>query len=77
MTDEDHRLACPPCLRRMARPLTLKPSSFRRFQQAFAGVVALACLATLFFVVLRWRVSTPALHLNLDRFGYDQLSGKP
>src|SRR5437868_13475019 len=65
VTDEDNRLACPPCLRRMVRPPALKPSLARQLRQAFAGAMALVCLATLFFVLLRWRAKTPGLHLNL------------
>jgi hypothetical protein len=76
VTDEDNRLACPPCLRRMARPAALKPSPARRFRQAFAGTMALACLAALFFALLRWRANTPELHLNLDRVGDNQLRGQ-
>ena len=64
VTDEDERLACPPCLRRMAVPPPLKPSLFRRFRQALAGLTALACLAALFFALLRWRANTPEMHLN-------------
>ncbi|HEX2711555.1 MAG TPA: hypothetical protein VHM88_04935 [Candidatus Acidoferrales bacterium] len=73
VTDEDNKLACPPCLRRMARPPASKPSLARRLRQVLAGVTALACLAALFFALLRWRVNTPELHLD---FGvYDRLSG--
>jgi hypothetical protein len=64
VTDEDDRLACPPCLRRMARPPAPKASLARRFRQALAGFTALVCLAVLFFALLRWRVNTPKLHLK-------------
>jgi hypothetical protein len=63
VTDEEGKLACPPCLRRMARPPAPTPSLMRRFQQALAGLVALASLMALFFAVLRWRVETPEDHL--------------
>src|SRR5436853_7553934 len=61
VTDEDNRLACPPCLRRMARPPAVKPSPVRQFRQAFAGAFTLVCLAVIFFVLLRWRVNPPEL----------------
>jgi hypothetical protein len=73
VTDEDHKLACPPCLRRMARPPAPKPSLAHRFRQALAGLTALACLAALFFALLRWRVNTPELHLNFGSGAYDRL----
>ena len=63
VTDEEGKLACPPCLRRMARPPAPKPSLVRRFQQVLAGLVALAALTALFFEILRWRVETPEEHL--------------
>lgn len=64
VTDEDDKLACPPCLRRMARPPAPKASVARRSRQTLAGFTALACLAALFFTLLRWRVNTPELHLE-------------
>lgn len=64
VTDEDDKLACPPCLRRMARPAAPKPSAARVFRQIVGGAVTLACVVTVLFLVLRWRVSTPELHLN-------------
>jgi hypothetical protein len=74
VTDEDDKLACPPCLRRMARPPAPKPSLGRRSRQVLAGISALACLAALFFALLRWRVNTPELHLNFGGIGYDRPS---
>jgi hypothetical protein len=64
VTDEDDKLACPPCLRRMAWPAAPKPSAARLFRQMLGGVTAFACMLAIFFVLLRWRVNTPELHLN-------------
>ena len=64
VTDEEGKLACPPCLRRMTRPPGPKPSFALRFRQAVAGLGALACLVALLFALLRWRANTPELHLN-------------
>jgi hypothetical protein len=72
VTDEDDKLACPPCLRRMARPPAPKASLARRFRQTLAGFTALACLAVLFFVLLRWRVNTPELHLKFGGLADEQ-----
>lgn len=73
VTDEEGKLACPPCLRRMARPPALKPSLVRRFKPIIAGLTALAALIAIFFAMLRWRVNTPEEHLNLDRIAGGQL----
>src|SRR5947207_12649086 len=59
VTDEDGKLACPPCLRRLARPIAPKASLARSFREILAGVFALACLSGLFFGLLYWRVRTP------------------
>jgi len=67
VTDEEGKLACPPCLRRVARPPAPNLSLTRRFQQVLAGLGALGLLMALFFAMLRWRVNTPEEHLNLDR----------
>ena len=75
VTDEDNRLACPPCLRRMMRP-PAKPALGRRFLQGFAGLAALVCLAALFFALLRWRVNMPEAHLNLGRAAFDEPGGQ-
>jgi len=72
VTDEEGKLACPPCLRRMARPPALKLSWARRFRQVLAGVTALASLMALFFAILQWRVNTPEDHLNLGRVAGDR-----
>lgn len=75
VTDEDNKLACPPCLRRMMRPPAPKPSLARRFLQSCAGLAALACLAALFFALLRWRVNTPEVHLSFGDVTLDQQGG--
>jgi hypothetical protein len=64
VTDEDDKLACPPCLRRTTRPPAPKPSLALKVRQAVAGLTALACLVALLFALLRWRTNTPELHLN-------------
>jgi hypothetical protein len=66
-------LACPPCLRRMARPPAVKPSLMRHFRQILAGLTALAFLMALFFALLRWRINTPEGHLD---FGNAKAAGK-
>lgn len=74
VTDEEGRLACPPCLRRMARPPAPTRSLTRHCRQFFAGLTALAFLVALFFAILQWRVNTPEEHLNLGRVAADRLS---
>ena len=37
-----------------------------------AGFTALACLAVLFFALLRWRVNTPELHLKFGGLADEQ-----
>jgi hypothetical protein len=64
VTDEGGKLACPPCLRRMARPPAANLSLARRLREALAGLAALGALMALFFALLRWRVNTPEGHLN-------------
>lgn len=64
VTDDEGKLACPPCLRRMARPPEPRPSLTRRLRQILGGLAALAALTALFFALLRWRVNTPEAHLN-------------
>ena len=76
VTDEEGKLACPPCLRRLARPPAPKMSRMRLLRQVLAGVAALASLMALFFAILRWRVYTPEEHLNLGRVAGDRLSGQ-
>ena len=76
VTDEEGKLACPPCLRRMARPPAPKLSLTRRFRQVLGGLTALAALMALFFALLRWRTNTPEQHLNFGRVADDQLPGQ-
>ena len=76
VTDEEGKLACPPCLRRLARPPARKASPARLLREVLAGFAALVCLAGLFFGLLRWRVNTPEQHLNIDRILQDQTSGQ-
>jgi hypothetical protein len=76
VTDEDDKLACPPCLRRMARPPAGKPSRVRQFRQVLAGLVALVSLAALFFSLLEWRANRPVLHLNFGGRVLDQPAGE-
>ena len=73
VTDEEGKLACPPCLRRMARSPEEKPSVTRRFRQTVSGFMALVALWALFFAILRWRVNTPEEHLNLGRVTGNEL----
>ena len=75
VTDEDNQLACPPCLRRLARPPAPPASLGRALRQAIAGFTALVCLGVLFFFLLRWRVNTPELHLNFGSPGQSQSGG--
>jgi len=76
VTDEEGKLACPPCLRRMARPPAPRQSIARRVRQALAGLIAFAALVALLFFVLRWRVNTPEEHLNLVRTAAERLPDK-
>ena len=75
VTDEEGKLACPPCLRRLARPIVPKASLTRLFREILAGLTACVCLVALFFGLLHWRTNTPEQHLNLGRVGGDRLSG--
>jgi hypothetical protein len=76
VTDEEGKLACPPCLRRFARPPAPKASLARLFREVLAGLTAFACLAAFFFGLLRWRMNTPEQHLNLGRVVGDRLAGQ-
>jgi len=64
VTDEKGKLACPPCLRRLACPPARKLSLARRLRQVLTGLAALAVLMALLFALLRWRVNTPEEHLK-------------
>jgi len=66
VTDEEGKLACPPCLRQIARPPAQKASLARSLWEIVVGVTVFACVGTLFFVLLRWRVNTPEQHLNFS-----------
>jgi len=66
-------MACPPCLRRLARPGPPKASSTRFFRQILAGLTAFVCLVALFFAVLSWRTNTPEQHLNFLVVGKNSL----
>src|SRR5690242_2039633 len=54
VTDEEGKLACPPCLRRLARPPAPKANLARFFREVVVGLTAFTCLAALFFALLRW-----------------------
>jgi len=69
-------MACPPCLRKLARPPAPKPSRRGRFQQVLAGLAALILLMALFFVLLRWRTNTPEQHLDFGRADQGQPPGQ-
>jgi hypothetical protein len=73
VTDEDGKLACPPCLRRLARPATPKPSLGRLLRDLLAGLAAFASLAALLFALLSWRMNTPEAHLNFGVAVEDRL----
>src|SRR5215471_12961239 len=74
VTDEEGKLACPPCLRRMAHPPARKASLARLFRESLAGLTAFAFLAALFFGLLRWRMNTPEQHFDFGRVVEDRLS---
>src|SRR5271156_79255 len=76
VTDEDNKLACPPCLRRMTHPPAAKPSVARQFRQVLAGSIALAFLMALFFSLLQWRANRPELHLNFGGATEPRLPGQ-
>jgi hypothetical protein len=67
VTDEEGKLACPPCLRRLARPAASKASPGRMLRQVLAGFAAFVCMVALTFALLRWRMKTPEQHLNFDQ----------
>jgi hypothetical protein len=74
VTDEDGKLACPPCLRRLARPDQAQTSAVRLFRDLLAGFIALTCVTAVFFALLSWRVNTPEQHLNFGGAIEDGLS---
>jgi hypothetical protein len=77
VTDEEGKLACPPCLRKLASPDLRKASAMGLFRGIVAGLTAFACLTALFFGLLRWRMNTPEQHLNLNpTVVYVQSSGQ-
>ena len=76
VTDEEGKLACPPCLRRLACPPAPKASVARSFRQVLAGLTAFACLAILLFALLRWRMTTAEEHLDLDHAVNDWSAGQ-
>jgi hypothetical protein len=43
------------------------------FREVLAGLTAFACLAALFFGLLRWRMNAPEQHLNLGHVVEDRL----
>src|SRR5690348_7535361 len=67
VTDEEGKLACPPCLRRLGHPPAPKAAPARLFREVVVGLTAFTCLAALFFALLRWRMNTPEQHLNLGQ----------
>jgi hypothetical protein len=76
VTDEEGKLACPPCLRRLARPAAPKPSPARLFRQVLAGLTSFVCLAALLFALLHWRTNTPEQHMNFGRVADGRLLGQ-
>jgi len=66
-------LACPPCLRQLARPSARSLSVMGRFRQVIAGIAALAAVMGLFFVLLRWRMNTPKQHLDFGNVVEERL----
>jgi hypothetical protein len=45
-------------------------------REVLAGLTAFACVAALFFGLLRWRVHTPEQHLTFDRVVGVQVDGQ-
>jgi hypothetical protein len=76
VTDEEGKLACPPCLRKLARPPAPMLSTMHRLWQILMGLAALTSLILLVFVLLRWRTNRPEEHVNFDRVGANQMSGQ-
>jgi hypothetical protein len=72
VTDEDGKLACPPCLRKLARPPAPKLSPMNRLWQILMGLAALASLTVLVFILLRWRTDRPEQHVSFDNVGATQ-----
>lgn len=76
VTDEEGKLACPPCLRKMALPPAPRATRLRSIREVVAGLTALACVTALFFVLMRWRMNTPEEHLDLGNVANDLISGQ-
>lgn len=64
VTDEEGKLACPPCLRRLSRPLAPKESPVRLLRQIVAGIAIFMCITALSFALLHWRMNMPEQHLD-------------
>jgi hypothetical protein len=74
VTDEEGKLACPPCLRKLSRPPAPKLSAMNRVGQILMGFAALVSLTVLVFMLLRWRTDRPEQHVSFDGVGANQPS---
>lgn len=66
VTDEDGKLACPPCLRRLSHPPAQKASLARSLREILGGLTVVVGVGAVFFLLLSWRVDTPEQHLNFS-----------